>query len=316
MMKSVFLAGTAAILLTTAAAQAQSDAYRCDEFGCELVPRGGFESRRRLAIDDRYRQQRGTRDGVYCEDGMCSIGGEDCRDGQCRLDGGYCADGRCGTGACDCRDGCNCDGGRCCVNGRCCVDGQCDPLTDCEDGRCDINRRRPVGHSGSFPYPQEYRGREADSRHLDNPFRRAGYRNSDFPGTGRPDHRPIPTSFQPVRYESQRPSISGIRWNSDLRRAAAIATRENRPILVQVSAPWCGYCKQMKQETWTDRGVVNMINNRFVAVEVNADEQRQFIEEMQIQSLPTTLVVSPDLRILKRVQGFQSAGQMLQMLSR
>lgn len=59
-----------------------------------------------------------------------------------------------------------------------------------------------------------------------------------------------------------------------------------------------------------------MINDRFVAVEVDADEQRQFIEEMQIQSLPTTLVVSPDLRILKRVQGFQSAGQMLQMLSR
>lgn len=95
-----------------------------------------------------------------------------------------------------------------------------------------------------------------------------------------------------------------------------MAARDNRPILVQVTAPWCPHCERMKEVTWTDPQLVQLVGERFVAIEVNADEQRDFIDRMGIQSLPTTLVVGSDLQVLDRLQGFQSADQLLQTLSR
>lgn len=72
----------------------------------------------------------------------------------------------------------------------------------------------------------------------------------------------------------------------------------------------------MKNETYTDPELVNLINERFVAVAIDADQQREFVERMEIRSLPTTLIVGSDLRVLSRLQGFQSSGQLLQALSR
>jgi len=72
----------------------------------------------------------------------------------------------------------------------------------------------------------------------------------------------------------------------------------------------------MKQESWTDPQLMGLVSQQYVAVEVNADEQRDFIRQMRIQSLPTTLIVAPDLKILNRAKGFQSAQQLLQLMSR
>jgi thioredoxin-like negative regulator of GroEL len=72
----------------------------------------------------------------------------------------------------------------------------------------------------------------------------------------------------------------------------------------------------MKEKTYTHRELTSLINERFVAISVDADQQRDFIKQMGIQSLPTTLIVAPDLQVLKRLEGFQSANQLMQVMSR
>ncbi len=290
MMKSAFMTMSCALLLTAATAQAQYDSSRCDEYGCDLNQPSGRAWRQMLAADSRrYNWQLSRVDGAGCRYGLCDL------NGRCR------------------NDDCRCEDGRCCVDGRCGIDGcRCDN-GNCKDGRCDLGSRNGYGPRDTFPYADE---RGTRSRRLEDPFRPADYRIPSRSDYGRPDPRPIPTRYEPVRYESRRPDYRSIHWNSSIRRAVDQAARENRPILVQVTAPWCPHCERMKEVTWRDPEVVNLINERYVAIEVNADEQREFVQKMGIQSLPTTLIVNPDLQVLDRRQGFQSADQMLRALSR
>lgn len=131
------------------------------------------------------------------------------------------------------------------------------------------------------------------------------YRDSAVPG-------PPPTSgaYRPVSYSRE------VEWESDIRAAAERSRATGQPMLIQVTADWCGYCQQMKRETYTNQGLINGINRDFIAVRVNADNDRDLVEKMSVKSLPTTLVVLPNLEVVERLEGFQSAAQLKDVLGK
>ena len=200
-----------------------------------------------------------------------------------------------------------------CRDGECCIDRQCDPAAghgarDCRDGSCDTGHGYESGRQQNRR-PDIGQGDIADRRpRLDNPFRPASRNQQRFDSRRR---EVIPTGFN-----ARRPDLRGIQWESSIQAAVNQAQRSGLPIVVQVSAPWCPHCQRMKQETWTNPQLAGLINQNFVAVTVNSDEQRDFVRQMGIKSLPTTLIVAPDLKIMNRVQGFQSAQQLLRLMSR
>lgn len=87
-------------------------------------------------------------------------------------------------------------------------------------------------------------------------------------------------------------------------------------MLVVVTAPWCTYCRKMFRETFVDGNVAALVNDRFLPVVVDTDVNRRLGESLGVQSLPTTLVISPDRTILSTVSGFQSASQLQATLGR
>ena len=197
------------------------------------------------------------------------------------------------------RDRC-CQNSETCRDGECCVDGQCRSLdrSDCPDGFCEPDATA----QHRFPYMSE---RSAADRRLADPFR----------PTDR-DIRREDVRFVPTRYRSPRLSAGDVQWETDLREAAALARNTRRPLLVQVSAEWCTHCERMKADTYTDTRIRRLLSENFIPVAVDADDQREFMQQMGIRSLPTTLIVAPDLKILERLQGFQSANSLLSAVSR
>lgn len=104
------------------------------------------------------------------------------------------------------------------------------------------------------------------------------------------------------------------RWRRSYKQAAEEARQRRRPILVKITATWCGPCRQMQQLTFTDERVRKRLRRDFVLLELDADEHPQLIADFQIEAYPTTLVVSPELKIVKRISGFQSAGDLVSVL--
>lgn len=101
------------------------------------------------------------------------------------------------------------------------------------------------------------------------------------------------------------PQAGQIRWHNNLKQGALESSRTKRPMLLQFTADWCGYCKKMKRETYTNATVIQRVNGCFVPITVDADQHEALVEALKIDSLPTTVIVSHDLKVLHKVSGFQ-----------
>lgn len=110
--------------------------------------------------------------------------------------------------------------------------------------------------------------------------------------------------------------IGRINWRSVYADAAEEAAAANKPLLIEVTAVWCGACRQMQQLTFSDRRVIQRVESAYVPLVIDADEHPDLVAGFRVASLPTTLVVSPDLKILKRFTGYQSASVLLPELER
>jgi len=79
------------------------------------------------------------------------------------------------------------------------------------------------------------------------------------------------TSMRPPQKAKPTPSNKEkIVWLSlkDLQTAYAM---QRRPILIDVYTSWCGWCKVMDKETYTNEKVISYINKNFYAVKFNAE---------------------------------------------
>ena len=110
-------------------------------------------------------------------------------------------------------------------------------------------------------------------------------------------------------------SSNAIDWTTSYRGATDEAIQSGKPMLVRITASWCGPCQQMKQLTFTDSRVVQLVRSNFVPLLIDADANPDLVTGFRIEAYPTTLVVSADLTVMKRMKGFQSADSLVSTLT-
>jgi uncharacterized protein len=89
-----------------------------------------------------------------------------------------------------------------------------------------------------------------------------------------------------------------IAWAPWGARAFARAEQEDRPILLSISAVWCHWCHVMDETTYSDPGVIEAINSRFVPVRVDNDRRPDINSRYNMGGWPTTAFLMPDGRTL------------------
>ncbi len=95
--------------------------------------------------------------------------------------------------------------------------------------------------------------------------------------------------------------------------AMAEARVSGRLFLVDATATWCGPCRMMDKETWTDERVLSWIGTHAVAVKLDVDENSELARALSIEAMPT-IVVFRDGAEFDRVEGFLSADELMQWL--
>lgn len=101
-----------------------------------------------------------------------------------------------------------------------------------------------------------------------------------------------------------------IKWQTNLKEAAKQARAEEKPMLIQIGASWCGFCHKMERETYKDSKVVKHVNSCFVPIHVDADVHTELVEAVGVSGLPTTVILSPQLKIVKKISGYVAANEM------
>ena len=89
-----------------------------------------------------------------------------------------------------------------------------------------------------------------------------------------------------------------IAWRSWDEEAFAQAKRDDKPILLSISAVWCHWCHVMDETSYSDTGVISAINEHFIPVRVDNDRRPDVNARYNQGGWPTTAFLTPDGALL------------------
>ena len=106
-----------------------------------------------------------------------------------------------------------------------------------------------------------------------------------------------------------------ISWLTELPPALAKAKETGRPIMIDFYADWCGPCKMLDAETYSDDRVAAASTN-LVMVRIDVDQNQPLASRYRVESIPTIVVLNSEGTEIERKIGFMSVGPMLTMMER
>lgn len=118
-----------------------------------------------------------------------------------------------------------------------------------------------------------------------------------------------------------------INWLT-LEEAYQLNQENPRKIFVDVYTDWCGWCKKMDKDTFSDEKVAEYVNEHFYAVKLNAESQDKMIikqdtitsqmmaRSMGVSGYPTIVYIKEDFKTIQAVPGYQKADAFLKTLEK
>ncbi len=87
-------------------------------------------------------------------------------------------------------------------------------------------------------------------------------------------------------------------------------------VFVDVYATWCGPCKVMDEQVYTDPGVSEYMNEHFINVRLDGESEygRQYAAEQQLEGYPSMFIFSREGEPVSRIVGFTPAEELISSL--
>jgi len=113
-------------------------------------------------------------------------------------------------------------------------------------------------------------------------------------------------------------AANSISWASTttLAEAKQSATEAGKPIFIDVSTVWCGYCKKMKKNVYTDAAVAQAMNADYIPLALDGEKSdgAELVSKLGINGFPTLLILDAQGNVLKKNTGYLDAQQLIAFL--
>lgn len=105
-------------------------------------------------------------------------------------------------------------------------------------------------------------------------------------------------------------------WSTDLNSALAQAKSKNKYVLADVYTDWCGWCKRLDRDTFSDPQMMTYLNGKFVCVKVNAEQPngRPVASKYRVGGFPCALVFDPTGKMIGKLSGYNRPAEYQKML--
>ena len=104
-------------------------------------------------------------------------------------------------------------------------------------------------------------------------------------------------------------------WVYDEPAALQIAEQENKLVMLDFYATWCGACNELDHKTFSNQDVIDKLEN-FITVKLDfsAESDKVLTEKYQIRGLPVVIFMDSQRNIFKRIEKFVDAEDMLKII--
>ncbi len=114
-------------------------------------------------------------------------------------------------------------------------------------------------------------------------------------------------------------------WKS-FNEGMALARSSNKKALVDVYTDWCTWCKKMDADVYTDKEVVRLLNEHFIAVKLNAEStnpvsfkgnnytEADFARQLGVTGYPTILFFDQNSNPITNLSGYTPPDQLSRVL--
>lgn len=110
-----------------------------------------------------------------------------------------------------------------------------------------------------------------------------------------------------------------IAWRDDAPAAMAAGRKSGKLVLFDVGASWCPNCKKMQETTYTDPNICNQLNQHFICVALDKDDNgdgTKLADALIILATPTIVIVDPQTDKYMMKVGYQDATKFAAMLDK
>ncbi len=104
------------------------------------------------------------------------------------------------------------------------------------------------------------------------------------------------------------------------------ASAENKKVLIDVYTDWCGWCKRMEKDTYSDEDIKNYLTQNYILVRLNAESdvketvgqevmtQTEIAKAYRVNGYPTTIFLSTDGQPITSVPGYMKPDEFMLVL--
>jgi len=131
-----------------------------------------------------------------------------------------------------------------------------------------------------------------------------------------PVQTPVTNASAPVDEQKAVPDAKAqqITWYHSLPEALAEAKTRKTLVVADAYADWCGWCKKMDQDTFTNTTVQSRMRD-FVPLKLDTDKEPELAQRYGITGLPTTLVLDASGTVVLSQAGYLPPTEYLQLLA-
>jgi thioredoxin-related protein len=127
-------------------------------------------------------------------------------------------------------------------------------------------------------------------------------------------------------------TAEGIQWIT-IEEAYSRIQKEPRKVLIDVYTDWCGWCKVMDRETFTDKAVAAYIHKNYYAVKLDAEQKaaitlgnKKFVSQGRTHELalaltnnqpsyPTTVFLDDQFQMIQPLPGYMKAKEFHEVIT-
>ena len=99
-------------------------------------------------------------------------------------------------------------------------------------------------------------------------------------------------------------TLQELKVHTNLTPALEAAKVQSKPIFVYARSESCGWCKKFEAETFMNKSVAGILNEKFILVSIDVYKQKNETRNFRVQGTPTEIFLDSNGTEIKRIPGY------------